>query len=186
MADENSSDQPKKDENVIDLSGFDAGEKSDGNDENFSSLRSELEKAQKEYLYLRADFDNYKKSAIKERSDLIKYGNERLLIEILNLVDTFDQALSHEITADNFAKFREGMQLLRNEFQAMFGRMGVQKVESHGQPFDPNIHEAISSEPTDQMPAGHVSRVFKPPYKLHDRVIRPGQVVVATEVKKDS
>jgi molecular chaperone GrpE len=173
--------QPE-DSNVVDLSGFDT--ETSGSDE-VESLKKDVEKWRNDYLYLRADFDNYKKAAIKERSDLTRYGTERVLVEVLNLVDTFDQALALEITPDNYTSFREGMQLLRANFEAMFGRMGVQRVESQGQPFDPNMHEAISSEPTDALPPGHISRVFKAPYKLHDRIIRPGQVVVAREIKKD-
>lgn len=178
--------EDKKDE-PVDLSGFDAGTGDDVSaDAIVAQLKADLEKAQRDYLYLRADFDNYKKSAIKERSELLKYGNERLLVEVLNLVDTFDQGLALEITSENFESFSKGMQLVRNEFQTMFGRLGVQKIESQGQPFDPNLHEAISSEPTDTVPAGHVSRVFKPPYKLHDKVIRAGQVVVAREPESNS
>jgi len=144
-------------------------------------VRADLERVQRDYLYLRADFDNYKKGAIKERSDLIKYGNERLLVEILGIVDTFQQALATDITPDNVNTFKAGVEMIAKEVQALLSRMGVQKIESTGQPFDPILHEAISSEPTVDTPAGHITRVFKPAYKLHDKVIRTGQVVVARE-----
>lgn len=180
-------------ENVVDLSAYDTeGKNSDSAADDadplsaIRELRVALDKAQKDYLYLRADFDNYKKGAIKDRSDLAKYGNERILVELLTLVDTFDKALSMEITADNYQSFKEGMQLMRAEFQNALVRFGVQKIDSAGEAFDPNIHEAISSEPTDKVPAGHISQVFKPAYKLHDRIIRPAQVVVAREPDKNS
>lgn len=188
MADENKKNSSSTDveDTAVDLSAFDTdADTTQPESQADDQLKKDLEKCQRDYLYLRADFDNYKRLAIKERSDLVKFGNERLLVEILNMVDTFDQALAMEITAENFVSFRDGMSLLRNEFQSMFGRLGVQKIESHGQPYDPNILEAIASEPTDLVPPGHVCRVFKPAYKLHDRVIRPGQVVVAREIKAD-
>jgi molecular chaperone GrpE len=145
-------------------------------------LKQELETSKKEYLYLRADFENYKKSAIKERSELIKFGAERTAIELLNLVDSFEKAMALEVTADNVDQFRQGLAMLKNEFSQVLNRLGVQRVDSQGKPFDPHHHEAISTEPTDQIPSGHVLRVFKEAYRLHDKIIRPAQVVVSKEV----
>lgn len=189
MADENNN--PKKPDNdeAIDLSGFDTGQPEDGNqpdgakpaDSEVERLKAELEKAKNDYLYLRADFDNYRKSVIKERSDLMKYGSERLLGDLLNVLDNFDRALSLEVTPENLNSFKEGMVLTRNEFMKVLTKFGVTPVESEGVPFDPTIHEALSSEETDQVAPGHVARVFKKAYKLHDRLIRPAQVVVAKE-----
>lgn len=144
----------------------------------------ELEKLKKDYLYLRADFDNYKKAAIRERSELVKYGAERVVVDLLEILDNFERALSLELTADNMNSFKEGLILSRNAFQKMLAKFGVTEVESEGQPFDPNLHEALSSEETDKMPPGHISQVFKKAYKLHDKLIRPAQVVVAKEVSK--
>lgn len=178
MADENN--KPKTDgENTdaVDLSGFDTG--SDD-----SALKAELEKAKNDYLYLRADFDNYRKSVIKERADLIKYGSERLLLEIFDLLDNFDRALSLEVTPENLQSFKEGMDLTRKGFDKVLTKFGVTSVECEGKPFDPTLHEALSSEETDSVPAGHITQVFKKAYKLHDRLIRPAQVVVAKEPSK--
>ena len=135
---------------------------------------------------MRADFDNYKKAAIKERSDLMKYGSERLIVELLGVLDTFDQALNMELTAENADSFRKGMELLRTEFANLVERQGVVGVESLGEPFDPNIHEALSAEPTDEVKPGYISKVFKKAYKMHDKVIRPAQVVVAKEPEKQN
>lgn len=196
MAEEDN--KPKNEgENVVDLSGFDvtsntpsdssaeAQEGQAGEDaQKIAQLTAELEKAKNDYLYLRADFDNYRKSVIKERSDLIKYGSERLLLELLDLLDNFDRALSFEITAENLQSFKEGMDLTRKGFDKVLTKFGVTAIESEGKPFDPTIHEALSSEETDKVPAGHVFREFKKGYKLHDRLIRPAQVVVAKELQK--
>jgi molecular chaperone GrpE len=155
-------------------------------EQNSSALEHELAKVKKDYLYLRADFDNYKKGVLKERSDLLKYGSERIVTELLNVIDVFETALDMEVTAESLDKFKEGLVLTSNEFKNVLERFGVKSVDSLGKPFDPSIHEALSSDPTDDIPAGHVSRVFKKAYKLHDRLIRPAQVVVAIEPKKDS
>ncbi|MEK6554418.1 MAG: nucleotide exchange factor GrpE [Bdellovibrionota bacterium] len=148
------------------------------------ALQEELDKTKKDYLYLRADFDNFKKAAIRERSELVKYGAERVVTELLDILDNFDRALSLDLTSENMGSFKEGLTLTRNEFHKMLSRFGVTPVESEGQPFDPNLHEALSSEETDSMPQGHITQVFKKAYKLHDKLIRPAQVVVAKEMSK--
>ncbi|MFW1373578.1 nucleotide exchange factor GrpE, partial [Vibrio parahaemolyticus] len=76
-------------------------------------------------------------------------------------------------------KFREGIQMIHSEVKTMLQRFGVQEVPAEGLAFDPAQHEALSSEPSQSIPPGFVSRVFKKAYKLHDRLLRPAQVVVA-------
>ncbi len=170
------------DENTVDLSGFDTGETAVGADGEMARLEAEIEQAKKENLYLRADFENYKKSAIKERSELIRYGAERILTDLLDLLDNFDRALAMDLTPENMQSFKEGMSLTRNGFHKMLSKFGVQPVECDGAKFDPSLHEALSSEETDRVKPGHISQVFKKAYKLHDRIIRPAQVVVAKEI----
>lgn len=183
-------DQNPTDPDVVDLSNYDIGEEpaEEGakSKDDQTELNLALEKAKNDYLYLRADFDNFKKAAIKERSDLMKYGSERLITELLNVIDTFDQALSLEITPENTASFRQGIEMLRSEFSNVLERHGVRPIESKGQPFDPSIHEALSAEPTDKVKPGHITQEFKKAYKMHDKVIRPAQVVVAKEPEAPS
>jgi molecular chaperone GrpE len=143
------------------------------------SLRLEAEKFKNDYLYLRAEFENFKKQTIKERSDLRKYGAERLVIDLLNILDIFETALSTEVTPESLANFRKGIDLTAAELRSVLGRHGVEEVKATGVPFDPSLHEALSSEETNEFPAGTITRVFKKPYKLFERVVRPGQVVVA-------
>jgi molecular chaperone GrpE len=143
------------------------------------ALKAQVEKFKNDYLYLRAEFENYKRNAIKERSELIKYGNERLLVDLLGVLDNFDRALEVKATADNLSTYVKGVEMTAQEFRQALQKNGVTEVPSQGQVFDPAMHEALSSEETDSVKPGHISRVFKKAYKLHDRVIRPGQVVVA-------
>jgi molecular chaperone GrpE len=145
-----------------------------------AKLQADLEKAKSDYLYLLADFDNYRKNAIKERSELNKYGSERFIREFLNVFDNFERALEAEVTEDNKDKWREGVQMIATELRALLQLFGVEEVKSEGEVFDPSKHEALSSEPRDDMPAGHVARVFKKAYRLHDKLIRPAQVTVST------
>jgi molecular chaperone GrpE len=141
--------------------------------------KAEAEKFKNEYLYLRAEFENFKKQTIKERSDLRKYGSERLAADLLNVLDIFETALSTEVTAETVQNFRKGIEMTATELRSVLNRHGVSEIPSKGQVFDPALHEALSSEETNESAPGTITQVFKKAYKLHDRVIRPGQVVVA-------
>ena len=143
-------------------------------------LKAELEKAKSDYLYLLADFDNFRKNAVKERSDLMKYGSERLIRDFLGVLDNFERALEMEVQESNWTSFREGVHLIAGEMKALLQRSGVEEIKSEGEQFDPSKHEALSSEPRTDMPVGHVARVFKKAYKMHDKLIRPAQVTVAS------
>jgi molecular chaperone GrpE len=142
-------------------------------------LQEQAEKYKTDNLYLRAEFDNYRKNAVKERSDLVKYGGERFIKDLLGVIDNFERALQTQVTAENFLTFKQGVEMTATELKNLLNKHGVQEIPSEGQPFDPVIHEALSSEPNDQLPPGHVSRVFQKGYKLHDKLVRPAQVVVS-------
>lgn len=144
-------------------------------------LKAQVEKYKNDYLYLRADFDNFRKNSIKERSDYLKYGSERLIIEILNVLDNFERAIETKATPETLQTYMKGVEMTAAELKSVLKNFGVIDVASHGAPFDPNVHEALGSEPTADIPVGHIVRVFKKPYKLHDKLIRPGQVVVASK-----
>ena len=139
----------------------------------------ESTKWKKEFLYLKAEFENYKRNSIKERADLLKFGAERVSRDILDVVDNFERALQVKLTPETLQTFKVGIEMTAKELKEVLSRHGIQEVPSEGLAFNPAYHEAISSEPSSLVPAGHVSRVFKKPYKMHDKVIRMGQVVVA-------
>lgn len=146
---------------------------------NAEELLAQAEKFKNEYLYLRAEFENYKRHAIKERSEALKYGSERLIVDMLSVLDNFERALESQVTVENWQTFVKGVELTAKDFRGVMQKFGVQEVPSLGQAFDPNLHEALSAEFSSDVADGSVLRVFKKPYKLHDKLIRPGQVVVA-------
>ncbi len=154
-------------------------------EDQIAALKGEVDKFKNEYLYLRADFDNYKKNAIKERSETIKFGSERVFVELLEVCDNFERALSFEVKPENLQSLYQGFKLINEELKSLLTRFNVHELPTQGVKFDPNIHNALSTEVTDKVPPGHVTQVFKKPYKLHDRVIHPGQVVIAQEPKKE-
>ncbi len=154
------------------------GEANDLNTE-IQKFQEQAEKFKTDYLYLRAEFDNYRKNAIKEQSDLIKYGARKLALDLLSVLDNFERANSVQVTAENFHDYVKGIEMTSNELKNALGKNGITEIPCDGVPFDPNQHEALSSEMSDSVPAGNVLRVFKKGYKLQDKIIRPAQVVVA-------
>lgn len=142
-------------------------------------LKEEVTKWKNDFLYLKAEFDNYKKNVLKERSELLKYGSERVSKDVLDVVDNFDRALEFKISTDNVDNFKKGIEMTAKELKEVLTKHGVQELPGLGQPFNPQFFEAISSEPTNKYSEGSISQVFKKAYKLHDKVLRMGQVVVA-------
>lgn len=141
--------------------------------------QEEALKWKNDFLYLKAEFENHKRHSLKERSDLLKFGSERIARDILEVVDNFERALQTKISPETLQTFKVGIEMTAKELKEVLAKHGIHEVPSEGLPFNPAHHEAISSEPTNTIPAGHVARVFKKPYKLHDKIIRTGQVVVA-------
>ena len=163
------------------------GNGADGTDEVLSfgerkkndELAAQLENTKNEYLYLKAEFENYKRNAIKERSDLVRFGAERLIRDLLGVLDNFERALEIKTTAENFPNFVKGIEMTSAELKSLLLRHGVQEVDTMGKPFDPHLHEALGAEESSAVPEGMISKIFKKPYKLHEKLVRPGQVMVA-------
>lgn len=144
-----------------------------------AELLTEIEQLKKDYLYLRAEFDNHRKHAIKERSDLMKYGSEKIIVDLLGVIDNFERALETKVSSNNLDTYVKGVEMTAQELKALLQKFGVSEVPAANVEFNPNLFEALGAEETNEIPAGHVLRVFKKPYKLYDKLIRPGQVVVA-------
>ena len=126
-----------------------------------------------------ADLENYKRQAIKERSQLLKYGAERLAFDLLDTLDVFKSALSNEVSPENIETFVKGIELTAQSLKNTLEKHGIKEVDCQGQPFDPKTQEALSSEVSDKYPEGHVTQVFKAPFLYHDKLLRAGQVIVS-------
>jgi molecular chaperone GrpE len=148
--------------------------------------KQQAEKYKSDLLYMKAEFDNYKKHAIRERSELAKYGSERLIYSLLDVLDNFERALQTKVTPENLETYSKGVAMTEKELRGVLQKFGVSEVDSVGQPFDPALHEAISSEESVQYAPGHISKVFRKAYKFHDRMLRPAQVAVAVKPSSET
>lgn len=147
--------------------------------DNSFALQAEVEKYKNDFLYLRAEFENYKRHAIKERSELLRFGGERLAKDIIGVVDNFERALSLAVTPETLENYVKGVQMTAQELKSVLEKHGIRAVPSENVPFDPTVHEAIGSEPSTEVTEGHVLRVFEKPYRYHDKLLRVGRVVIA-------
>jgi molecular chaperone GrpE len=128
-------------------------------------------------LRVAAEFDNFKKRSAKEREDAQKFGIERLLKDFLPVADNLERALDHAEEHD-LRQVIEGVKLVQKLFEAALAKHGVVGFSALGQPFDPNLHEALMQQESDA-PAGTVVSEMSRGYKLNERLARPAAVVVA-------
>ena len=136
-----------------------------------------LKETHERLLRVAAEFDNFKKRAIKERDDAQKFGIERLLKDFLPVADNLERALDHAEEHD-LRQVIEGVKLVQKLLETMLARHGVTGFSALGQPFDPNLHEALMQQESDA-PAGTVVSEMSRGYKLNERLVRPAAVVVA-------
>jgi molecular chaperone GrpE len=127
-------------------------------------------------LRLAADFENYKKRAARERAEYVTLANERLIAELIPILDDLERALS-AAEEHQEAQLEDGVRLVYRSLAALLERHGVKAIETDGQ-FDPHVHEALLSQPSEA-DEGSVIDVVQKGYKLGDRVVRPARVVVA-------
>lgn len=154
-----------------------AGEEtaSEQEEEKTEAVREE-EELNTRYLRLAADFQNYKRRAEKEKSDIYAYANEKIVLELLDVTDNFERALQHSDSNESFA---EGMTMIFRQFMGVLEKSGVEEMNAVGEPFDPNFHHAVLTEKSAEHESGNVIQVLQKGYLLNKKVIRPAMVKVA-------
>jgi molecular chaperone GrpE len=152
-------------------------------EEQAALLAEELEATRRErdeYLdalrRLKAEFENSRKRQERERARILETASERLVVELLPILDNLDRALEAE------GDIHEGVRAIRDQLVAALGQEGLLPVASDGQPFDPNVHEAVLGQPTEEHEEGTILQTFQRGYLLNGKPIRPAKVVVAKQV----
>lgn len=155
-----------------------------------AKLEASDQKAQENYdrlLRLSAEFDNYKKRTARETAELVKYANEGLIKELLNIVDNLERAIEsagQESDADN--PLKQGVQLTLDEVLKILERFNVKPVKAVGEPFDPAFHQAMMQQTSADHPANTVISEMQKGYVMHDRLLRPSMVVVAKAADEEA
>ena len=142
--------------------------------------RSRTHKMEDRYLRVNAEFENYKKRMIRESSDRLKFFNLDLIKELLPSLDNLERAISHaKIDNTDVESMIEGLEMVNKMTHEVFEKFGVSRVNTVGEVFDPNIHQAVGVVESDSVPENHVVEECLGGYLLHDRIIRPAMVRVS-------
>lgn len=141
--------------------------------------KENLEKEKREYLFLMAEFDNFRKRTIKEKADIIRNASESVLKGLLPIVDDFERGLDALKNTDDADAAKQGMQLIYNKLMKYLEQNGVKPIDSNGTEFNPDLHEAIAMVPTDN--PDQKGKVIDTPtkgYTINDKVLRFAKVAV--------
>lgn len=130
------------------------------------------------YVRAVAELENYKKRAVREKAEAIKYGNEALLRDVLPLMDSLDRAMVHACASDDFEAFKTGLEMLRQQLQSCLEKHGVEQIEALGKAFDPNVHDAMMQVESGEHEPNEVVGEFEKGYLLNGRLLRPARVSV--------
>lgn len=145
--------------------------------EKLNVVKEELKQLKDNYIRKVAEFENYKKRTLKEKTELILNGSEKTVIAILPILDDFERAISDK--SDDPKAIKEGMQLIFNKFNKILESIGVNKIETEGKDFDVDYHEAVAMLPTpDDDKKGKVIDCVQTGYTLNNKVIRHAKVAV--------
>jgi len=152
--------------------------------EEFAELRAQADKAAEnwdKYVRLNADFDNFKKRAARERQEAIRYANEGLLEKLIPILDNFEMAMQAASAPKGGPAdaLKTGVNMIASQLKSALNEAGLEEIDATGQPFNPNLHEAVSQQESKDVPEGQVLQQLRKGYKLRDRLVRPATVIVA-------
>ena len=134
------------------------------------------EKESERFMRLMAEFQNFKRRAAREKSDIHAYANEKIVGELLPVLDNFERALQTE--GGDLESYAKGMELIFTQLKTALEHAGLAEIPALGEEFDPNVHNAVMTEQSEEHEDGKISKVLQKGYKLNDKVIRPSMVAV--------
>lgn len=149
--------------------------------EQFDNLKAELEELKDKHLRLYAEFENYKKKVQRDKEDLLMYGNESLIYELLPVIDTLEIALAHssEFNSEVNQSLLKGVENTLREFKRILEKSGLKPIEAVGKQFDPTFHHAMSRVETSDFEDNMIVEEFRKGYILNNKVLRPALVSVS-------
>jgi len=149
-------------------------------EEQIRKLQSENSELKDQYLRKQADFENFRKRMQREKQDALKYANTNILQDLITIIDDFERAIRSSEESRDFESFHSGIKMIEHQFISMLDRKyGLKRMESEGQEFDPQMHEAINMEESAEVETQTVVEDYQKGYLLNDRVLRHARVKVA-------
>jgi len=150
--------------------------------EKYEMSVEENEKMKDKYLRTVAEFENFRRRSLQEKSSWIKNATERLVLEICNVLDNFERALHPDLNDAESDSFKKGVELIYQQLEDVLKKEGVKKIEALGKDFDPNFHEALAHIPSE-LEENTVAAIIQNGYLMNDKVIRPARVAVSNGEK---
>ncbi|MFZ2196342.1 MAG: nucleotide exchange factor GrpE [Thermodesulfovibrionales bacterium] len=144
-----------------------------------------IEELNNKYLRLYAEFDNYKKRVNRDKEELVKYGNESLIYELLPIIDSLELALKHA-QEESQAGIVQGVEMTLKELQRTLEKFGISRIEAAGKEFDPSIHHAMTQVVREDIEEKMVAEELRAGYLYRDKVLRPSLVSVSVKPQKKS
>jgi len=148
-----------------------------------TALEEERDQLKDRLVRVSADFDNFRKRSRKDVEQAERRGREAILREVLPVIDNLERAVEASKEAVDVAAVRDGVMMVLKQFEDTASRISLERVESVGKRFDPNVHDAFQQVETDEHPPGTIIQEYQPGYMLGDRLLRPAMVVVARKAK---
>ena len=141
---------------------------------------AELAALQEKYVYLQAEYQNYRKRMAKELSDSRRFAVEETVRPFLTVYDFLTMAETAAVQSDNIEAIRQGLVMIIAEYRKAFDELGLKPFDAKGKKFDPELHDAVAHESSEEVPEGVVSKQWNCGFKLGERVVRPARVVVSS------
>ena len=156
-------------------------------EEMVARLEAENSEPKDQYLRKQADFENYRRRMARDKEDAVAYANQQLLLDLTSIIDDFERAIKSAEESRDYDAFHDGIVLIEKQLTGMLERKwGLSRFESEGEPFDPQKHEAVMTEPRADHDESLVVEDFQKGYLLHDRVLRSAKVKVSMPAEADS
>lgn len=162
------------------------GDKQNELADKIAALTEENSQLKDQLLRKQADFENYRRRMVREKEDAIKFGKSGLLTDLVEVIDNFERAIKSSEEGKDYDSFHSGIVMIEQQFTNMLEqKYGLSRFAEEGDEFDPQKHEAMTMQPSDEYDVQSVVTVFQKGYMLHDRVLRPAKVVVSMPVEKE-
>ncbi len=149
-------------------------------EDKIAQLESENSELKNQYLRKQADFENYRRRMTRDKEEAVSFANQQLLLDLTSVIDDFERAIKSADESRDYDAFHDGIVLIEKQLTSMLERKwGLSRFDSEGEPFDPQKHEAVMTEPREDHQESMVIEDFQKGYMLHDRVLRSAKVKVS-------
>ncbi len=179
-------DQEAADQLAADLDQSAQGQAGEKPADMLEALRGELQEAKDRALRSHAELENYRKRVARQMQDERRYAQVPLIRDLLPVLDNLDRAIAAAEKTHDATSLLDGVKIVGGQLEDVLARHDCARIDALDQPFDPHLHEAISQVPSADHPANSVMQVVQTGFRVHDRVVRPSQVIVAAAASEDA